>query len=661
MEPKKDNRRVIVEGVAPEIDSGRFPIKRVVGETVRVEADVFTDGHEAVSCAVLYRPEEAAPWTEVPMTPLVNDRWQAVFTVPAMGRYRYTVQGWLDHFKHWSGDLVKRVQAGQDVSVDLLIGAEYVEEAVPRATGNDQARLRFYLDTLREGGPPAIEAAFAPELAELMYRYTDRSAATTYDRELTVCVDRVRARFSTWYEFFPRSRWLDDPQPGTLRDAIERLPYIAAMGFDIVYLPPIHPIGTTHRKGKNNNVIAQPDDVGSPWAIGSPEGGHTAIHPDLGTLEDLQALIAAAAGYRMEIALDIAFQVAPDHPYVQAHPEWFKSRPDGTIQYAENPPKKYEDIYPFNFAADEWESLWDELKGVVEFWIKQGVKVFRVDNPHTKALRFWDWLITGIKAQYPETIFLAEAFTRPKVMYYLAKAGFTQSYTYFAWRNARWELIEYFTELTRTEVSEFFRPNVWPNTPDILTEYMQLGGRPAFMSRLVLAATLAASYGIYGPAYELAEHEPIAPGKEEYRDSEKYEIKQWDIEHPLTLRLLIARLNRIRRDNPALQSNDGLRFVNTTNENLIAYYKATPDMENVVLTVVNLDPKYQQSGTVELPLEELQLDPNQPYQVHDLLTDTRYRWSGRQNFVQLSPQVLPAHVFQLRQRVHSEQDFDYYM
>ncbi len=545
--------------------------------------------------------------------------------------------------------------------MDLLIGAAYVEEALPRATGNDQARLRFFLDTLRAGGPPAIEAAFAPELADLMYRYTDHSAATTYDRDLSVCVDRLRARFSTWYEFFPRSRWLDDPRPGTLRDAIERLPYLASMGFDIVYLPPIHPIGTTHRKGKNNNVIAESDDVGSPWAIGSPEGGHTAIHPDLGTLEDLHALVQAAAGYGIELALDIAFQVAPDHPYVQAHPEWFRRRPDGTIQYAENPPKKYEDIYPFNFDSAEGGAMWDELKAVVEFWIAQGIKVFRVDNPHTKALRFWEWLIGSIQAQHPETIFLAEAFTRPKVMYYLAKVGFTQSYTYFAWRNTRWELTEYFTELTKTVVGEFFRPNVWPNTPDILTEYLQLGGRPAFMSRIVLAATLAASYGIYGPAYELAVREPVARGKEEYLNSEKYEIKQWDIEHPLTLRLLIARLNRIRQDNPALQSNDGLRFVNTSNEQIIAYYKATPDMENVVLTVVSLDPNYQQSGTVELPLEELNIDPYQPYQVHDLLTDTRYLWSGRNNYIQLNPQVLPAHVFQLRKRVRSEQDFDYYM
>jgi starch synthase (maltosyl-transferring) len=660
MEISKDPRRVVVEGVTPEIDGGRFRIKRVVGEPVIVEADVFTDGHEAVSCAVRYRKEEAPEWTEVPMTALVNDRWRGEFTVTEMGCYVYTVLGWLDHFKHWSQDLVKRVQAGQDVTIDLLIGAEYVAAAERQAAGADQERLRFFVDALRSGDEAAVERALSPELADLMYRYTDRSAATIYDHELEISVDRVRARFSTWYEFFPRSAWSATGGHGTFKDAEARLPYISSLGFDIIYLPPIHPIGITKRKGKNNNVVAQPGDVGSPWAIGGEEGGHKAIHPDLGTLEDFRRLVAKAREYQMEIALDIAFQVSPDHPYVREHPEWFKSRPDGTIQYAENPPKKYEDIYPFNFDTPQWQELWEELKSAVDFWIDQGVLVFRVDNPHTKTLRFWEWLITAVKRDHPEAIFLAEAFTRPKVMYYLAKSGFTQSYTYFAWRNTRWELTEYFTELTQTPVREFFRPNVWPNTPDILTEYMQLGGRPAFMSRIVLAATLAATYGIYGPAYELSVHQAIAPGKEEYLDSEKYEIKHWDVDHPMSLRLLIGRLNRIRRDHPALQTNDGLRFVRTTNEQLLAYYKATPDLSDIILTVVNLDPRYPQSGMIDVPIEELGITPGQQYQVHDLLTDTRYFWSGWQNYVDLDPQVLPAHVFSLSQRVRTEQDFDYY-
>jgi starch synthase (maltosyl-transferring) len=658
MEITKDPRRVVVEGVDPEVDDGRFPIKRVVGERVIVEADVFTDGHEAVSCAVLYRKEGAAPWNEAPMTELVNDRWRAEFMVAEMGHYQYTVQGWLDHFKHWSRDLGKRIAAGQDVSIDLLIGAQYVEEALPRATGADQDKLRGYLDTLRAGGDAATGAAFSAELADLMYRYTDRSTATTYEPTLGIVVDRVRSRFSTWYEFFPRSCWTKNCTQNTLQDAEAQLAYISSMGFDIVYLPPVHPIGTTKRKGKNNNVVAAPGDVGSPWAIGNEAGGHKAINPELGTLDDFRSFVAKAREYNMEVAMDVAFQVSPDHPYVREHPEWFKWRPDNTVQYAENPPKKYEDIYPFNFESENWRELWDELKSVFDFWIGFGVKVFRVDNPHTKSLRFWEWLIASIKQDHPDVIFLAEAFTRPKVMYYLAKIGFTQSYTYFAWRNTRWELTEYFTELTKTGVSQFFRPNVWPNTPDILTEHLQQGGRPAFMSRIVLAATLAASYGIYGPAYELGVNQPIAHGKEEYLNSEKYEVKHWDVDNPLSLRLLIARLNQIRCDNPALQSNEGLRFVGTTNDQLIAYYKATPTMDNIVLTVVNLDPRNAQSGMIDVPVEELGIDPHRSYEVLDLLADNRFLWSGWQNYVELNPQVLPAHVFSLRRRMNTEQNFD---
>ena len=655
-----DKRRVVVERVTPEIDAGRFPIKRVVGERVVVEADVFTDGHEAVSCVLLYRHSGSPDWAEVPMTPLVNDRWQAEFAITQIGRYSYTIKGWLDHFKYWSRSLAKRIDAGQDITVELLIGANLVKAASKNASGQDLEKLSTALAAMQAGSAAGAQQALSAELAALMYQYADRTASTTYERELEVVADRVRARFGAWYEMFPRSAGQSVSEHGTFKDVESKLEYIAALGFDVLYMPPIHPIGRVHRKGKNNTTTAQPDDVGSPWAIGADEGGHKSILPQLGSLADFRHLIAAAAEQGIEIAMDIAFQSAPDHPYVKEHPDWFRSRPDGTIQYAENPPKKYEDIYPFDFETEGWQELWEELLSVFRFWIKQGVTIFRVDNPHTKPFRFWEWLISSVKHDCPETIFLAEAFTRPKVMYYLAKSGFTQSYNYFPWRNTRWELTEYFTEVTTTEVRDYFRPILWPNTPDILTEHLQLGGRPAFITRLVLAATLGASYGIYGPAYELGENLPIAIGKEEYLNSEKYEIKQWNTKRPDSLSPLIARVNKARHEHPALHTNEGLRFVPTSNDQIIAYYKATPDMEDVVVMVVNLDPNYTQSGFVELPLAELGIDAQQPYQMHDLISDTRYIWSGQHNYVELNPQGVPAHIFRLRRRVRTEQDFDYY-
>jgi starch synthase (maltosyl-transferring) len=433
------------------------------------------------------------------------------------------------------------------------------------------------------------------------------------------------------------------------------------MGFDVLYLPPIHPIGHTFRKGKNNNVVAQSDEPGSPWAIGSEEGGHKSIHSELGTLEDFRQLVDSARSQGIDIALDIAFQCSPDHPYVQEHPEWFKHRPDGSIQYAENPPKKYQDIYPFNFETDNWRELWDELNSVFMYWCEQGVRVFRVDNPHTKPFPFWEWSLSEIKKQYPDTIFLSEAFTRPRVLYRLAKLGFTQSYNYFAWRNTRSELTEYLTELTTTEVAEYCRPNLWPNTPDILPESLQVGGRPAFISRLVLAATLGASYGIYGPAYELMDNTPLEYGREEYFDSEKYEIKQWDTDRPDSLREIVTLVNRARHENPALQSNKRLVFHPTGNDQLIAYSKTTADETNTILTVVNLDPHHTQSGWVDLPLEDLGIEPNQPFQVHDLIGGARYLWNGPANFVELNPHAIPAHIFRVRHRVRTEHDFDYFI
>jgi starch synthase (maltosyl-transferring) len=661
MQPEEGRNRVIIEDVTPEIDAGRYPIKRIVGEETVVEADILADGHDVLSCVLLYRKEGDAKWTEVPMEPLGDDRWRGSFRVQELGRYRYTVLGWIDHFKTWSRDLAKRVQAGQDVSVDLLIGAELVEAALKRATLVHAGWLSTFVEALRAGGAEGARQALSPELARLMPLCDERRFATTYDKELGLVVDRERARFGAWYELFPRSCSAVPGRHGTFKDLEERLEYVASMGFDVLYLPPIHPIGRSFRKGRNNSTVVGQDDPGSPWAIGSVEGGHKAIHPELGTLDDFRHLIEAATQYGIELALDIAFQCAPDHPYVSEHPEWFRRRPDGTIQYAENPPKKYQDIYPFDFETEQWRELWEELKSVVQFWVDQGVRIFRVDNPHTKPFRFWEWLIAEIKRDCPEAIFLAEAFTRPKALYGLAKVGFTQSYNYFPWRNTKWELTQYLTELTQTQVREFMGANLWPNTPDILPEYLQFGGRPAFMARLILAATLGPSYGIYGPAYELCENRPLAPGREEYLNSEKYEIKSWDLDRPDSLRELIGRVNQIRRENPAFRANYNLRFHEIDNEQIIAYSKSSEDQSNEVLVVVNLDPNYKQSGFITLPLEDLGLDPRQPYQAHDLLTDARYLWHGARNYLELDPQTVPAHIFVIRRRVRTEHDFDYYL
>ncbi|MGQ9571877.1 MAG: alpha-1,4-glucan--maltose-1-phosphate maltosyltransferase [Dehalococcoidia bacterium] len=656
-------KRVVIEGLHPEIDGGRFPAKRIVGDKVVVEADVFTDGHDAVSSVLLYRKEDASQWTEVPMTPLVNDRWRGEFVVTELGRYFYTLQAWRDPFESWRRDLQKKVEASQDVSVELRIGAELLREAGSRASGEDERRLLSAATALAGKGRLAQRLSLAGDegLARLVGRYADRRFATTYERELTVVVDRERARFGAWYEMFPRSCSPQPGQHGTFRDCERLLPYVAAMGFDVLYLPPVHPTGRTHRKGKNNSPKAGPNDPGSPWAIGSEEGGHKAVNPLLGTLQDFRRLLDRAKEHSIEIALDLSFQCSPDHPYVREHPHWFRWRPDGTVQYAENPPKKYEDTYPFDFETDDWQALWQELKSIVLFWIEQGVRIFRVDNPHTKPFAFWEWLIDEVKRDHPEVIFLSEAFTRPKIMYRLAKLGFTQSYSYFAWRNTKWELSQYFTELTQTEVREFFRPNLWPNTPDILTEYLQSGGRPAFMTRLVLAATLGASYGIYGPAFELCENRPREPGSEEYLDAEKYEIKRWDLDRPDSLKDFIARVNHIRRENAALHSDWSLSFHHVDNDQLICYSKQTEDLRNVTLIVVNLDPRYTQSGWVELSLESLGLDSHQPYQVHDLLTDARYLWQGPRNYVELNPHVVPAHIFRVQPGVRREENFEYHM
>ncbi len=659
-------RRVIIEKVTPQVDAGRFPAKRIAGDRVNVEADVFADGHDLVRALILYRKAGADEWMEAPMRPLPNDRWQGEFPVDEMGRYEFTVEGWVDQFQSWRRDLGKKIDAGQDVRVELLIGAQIVAAAAQRAQPpSDKAILDSAAARLRSMADGSVErpagAPLSEELAQLVECYPDRRLATRYDRILEIVVDRKRARFGSWYELFPRSCATEPGRHGTFRDVEARLPYVASMGFDILYLPPIHPIGRSYRKGKNNALAAGPDDPGSPWAIGAEEGGHKSIHPQLGTLEDFRRLVAQAQEYGLEIALDLAFQCTPDHPYVKEHPEWFRRRPDGAIQYAENPPKKYQDIYPLDFETERWRELWDELKTVVRFWIDQGIRIFRVDNPHTKAFLFWEELIGELKRDYPDLIFLSEAFTRPKVRYRLAKLGFSQSYTYFAWRNTKYELTEYLTELTQTEVREYFRPNLWPNTPDILTEYLQHGGRPAFMARLILAATLGASYGIYGPAFELCENQPREPGSEEYLNSEKYEVRYWVLDRPDSLKDLIARVNAIRRENPALHEDWNLRFHPVDNDQLICYSKRTRALDNIILVVVNLDPHHTHSGWVELPLDEFGLEPHQPYQVHDLLAGARYLWNGPRNYVELNPTIVPAHIFRLRRKLRTERDFDYYM
>ena len=659
--PNEGRLRAVIEKVKPEIDSGRFPAKRVVGERMTVEADIFTDGHDALAAALLYRRKSDSHWSETPMESLDNDRWRATFEVTEIGAYLYTLQAWVDRFESWRQGLAKKLQAGQDVAIDLLIGAGLVEETANRAPAADKKRLGNFISILRSKQPDAGETALLPELAALMAKYSDRRWAVTYEKELRVNVDREKARFSTWYEMFPRSCASEPGVHGTLRDCEQRLPYVAGMGFDVLYLPPIHPIGRSFRKGKNNELGAGPDDLGSPWAIDAKEGGHKAIHPQLGTLEDFKRLVTKAKESGIEIALDIAFQCAPDHPYAREHPEWFRKRPDGSIQYAENPPKKYQDIYPLDFETDHWKELWDELKSIIVFWCEQGVRIFRVDNPHTKAFPFWEWAIAEVKKDYPEALFLAEAFTRPKVMYRLAKLGFSQSYTYFAWRNTKWELTQYFTELTQTEIADFFRASLWPNTPDILTEYLQFGGRPAFMTRLVLAATLGANYGIYAPAFELCENVPRDPGSEEYLNSEKYELKHWDLERKDSLKEFIALVNRIRGENRALQSDRSLRFHPVDNPEIICFSKQTEDLKNVIVVVVNLDPHHTQSGWVELAMEELGLLPQQPFQMHDLLTNARYLWHGARNYVQLNPDTVPAQIFRVRHRLRHEQDFDYFL
>jgi starch synthase (maltosyl-transferring) len=641
--------RVVIEHVTPEVDAGRFAVKRIVGDVVHVEADIFADGHDVLDAHLFFRHESADAWQDVRMTLINNDHWFVDFPVEQIGTYAYRIEAWVDAFATWRRDFQLRLQVNQDIESELQVAAGLFAAASQNATGEDAAILASRSTAVVATTPVEDRAQLALDeaLLPLMLRYAPRGAIAGYDRGQRILAERPLARFSAWYEMFPRSTAGVAGEHGTFKDTIGRLPYISELGFDILYLPPIHPIGEVNRKGRNNAPRAEAGDVGSPWGIGSKYGGHTAVHPDLGTLEDFRALVAAANQRGIEVALDIAYQVAPDHPWVTEHPQWFKHRPDGSIRYAENPPKKYEDIYPIDFETKDWKALWAALEGVIRFWIEQGVTVFRVDNPHTKAFAFWENMIGSVKKDHPETIFLSEAFTRPRVRYYLAKLGFTQSYTYFTWRNTKQELTEYVTELTTTEVKDYFRPNFWPNTPDILHETLQDGGRGAFALRYVLAATLSSNCGIYGPAYELSVNTPRERGTEDYLDSEKYEIKVWDLEAPGSLRGLISRVNRVRRENPALQLNETIRFHETDSNQLLAYSKTDRDGGNVTFVVVNLDPHVRQSGRLRVPIDELGLPWDNEYQVHDLLSDSTYSWRGEWQYIDLNPLVQPAHIFNI--------------
>ncbi|NYF79402.1 alpha-1,4-glucan--maltose-1-phosphate maltosyltransferase [Granulicella arctica] len=667
MKPVEGRKRIVIEEVQPQVNCGRYPVKRILGDVVTITCAAFGDGHDHVAARVLYRQEGEPRWRIATLAPLGNDLWSASFIVDQLGPWQYTIQAWIDHFDTWCDDLKKRLAAQpdpnnpapgaqpQDIPLALRSGALLLEQTAARAKGPDAKQLEDIVTSLRwmaDQNAALYENPITEEIRALAARYPDLSFVTKFERDLILWVDRERARYSTWYELFPRSASPDPARHGTLNDVAARIPEIAAMGFDVLYMPPIHPIGVAFRKGPNNSVTAQPGDYGSPWAIGAAEGGHKAILPELGTVADFKNLVATAQKNSMELALDIAFQCSPDHPWVKEHPEWFIIRPDGSIQYAENPPKKYQDIYPLNFESPDWRGLWEELHSVFAYWIRHGVHIFRVDNPHTKALPFWEWCIAEIHKDHPEVIFLAEAFTRPHVMYSLAKAGFSQSYTYFTWRTGKDELQQYFEEITKPPVTDFFHPNIWPNTPDILHASLQTGGRPAFMQRFILAATLGANYGIYGPAFELCEGRPAKPNSEEYLDSEKYQLRHWDRSASHSIAPLITTVNKIRRENPALQNDLSLHFHPVDNSQILCYSKSsTKDgIENTILVAINIDPAHEQSGWIELDLKHLGIAHDQVFDVEDLLTGTHYQWNGRSNYVALRPDVMPAHILRVTRK-----------
>jgi starch synthase (maltosyl-transferring) len=639
----------VIEHVMPAVEGGLFPAKTTVGELVPIEADVFVDGHDLVAARVLHRRDEEVEWNAIPMQPLGNDHYRANLAVAEPGRTRFRVEGWVDSWASWRSELAKRAAGGQDVTGELPEGVPLLGGAARRAraagAADDAERLKEWAARLRTPEAADVEElATSAELDALMSRYPDRKRGADRSDEYRIVAARERARHGAWYELFPRSASPDPDRQGTLRDVAALVPDIAELGFDVLYLPPIHPIGGTNRKGRNNVTAARPGDPGSPWAIGSAEGGHTAIHPALGTFDDFEHLLAELKRHDMELALDLAFQCSPDHPWVREHPDWFRHRADGSIRYAENPPKKYEDIYPIDFETKDRDGLWRALLDVVEFWVDKGVPIFRVDNPHTKPFAFWEWLLAEVKGEHPDVLFLSEAFTRPRIMERLAKIGFDQSYTYFTWRRTKEELTDYFIELTQGPPRDFLRPNLWPNTPDILTDQLQEGGPPAFRLRYLLAATLGANYGIYGPPFEHMEHEPREAGSEEYRDSEKYEVRHRASPAPTGMRELIATVNGIRREHPALQHDRTLRFHPVENNQLIAYSKTLPDGGDPIVVIVNLDPARPQSGSVDLRMPELGMAWDAPFVARDLLTGESFSWVGARNYVELHPAHQPGHV-----------------
>ena len=643
-------KRAIVEHISPAVEGGLFPAKRSLGESIEVQADVFGDSHDIVRAVLLYKHQDDADMSQIPMTYVINDRWTATFVPEKKGFYEYTVLGYIDHFITWRDGLKKKYDANQNVVVELMIGVEMIEHTAEHAKKAAASQLKEWAKRIRNAhetdAGSAVALSLDPELSRLMYDNYDRENATTYPILFKVEVERKKASYSTWYELFPRSTSPEPGKHGTFQDTIKLVPQVAAMGFDVLYLPPIHPIGRKFRKGLNNSLEANPGDPGSPWAIGSEEGGHKAIHPELGTVKDFQDLVWIAGEHNIEIALDIAFQCSPDHPYVKAHPQWFKWRPDGSVQYAENPPKKYQDILPINFETEDWESLWKELKSVIQFWVDKGIRIFRIDNPHTKAFGFWQWAIKEIRTKEPDVIFLAEAFTRPRIMERLAKIGFNQSYTYFTWRNNPWEMREYMLELTKTPMRDYFRPNFWPNTPDILPPVLVYGGEPAAIMRFILAATLSSNYGMYGPVYEYDVNTPV-PNKEEYLDSEKYEIKHWDWNRETRVKEIITRVNQIRKANPAFQDTYNIEFAHVENENILVYGKRDEATGNTVVVAVNMDPYNVQTAWIRLPLDKLGIDSYSSYVMHDMLSGSKFNWHGEWNYIELNPYIIPAHIFRV--------------
>ncbi len=643
--------RVVIENVSPEIDGGRYIAKAVLGDSILVEADIFGDGHDVVNALLLYKHEKQKNFRDVLLTAASNDRWSASFVADTKGTYIFTIKAWVDHTLTWHHGIKRKIDAGENVKVELAEGAQLLEQMFESATKSDVKEIKHLVDLFlnEKKYEEACRVAHGNSIHHLAIKYPVCASVVTYPLELRVYVDRPRAGFSTWYELFPRSTSSKLNTHGTFKDVIQLLPRLQDMGFDVLYLPPVHPIGDSFRKGKNNNPNAQDGEPGSPWAIGNKDGGHKGILSELGSLEDFKKLVKEADKRGIEIAMDYALQCSPEHPYVKEHPQWFKWRPDGTVQYAENPPKKYQDVLPIHFETDDWKNLWIDLKGILQYWIKQGVRIFRVDNPHTKPFIFWEWIISEIKKENPDVLFLSEAFTRPKVMQQLAKGGFSQSYTYFTWRTTKAELTEYMNELSRTDMKYYFRPNFWPNTPDILPYNLQSGLESVFFTRFFLAATLSSNYGFYGPVFEFMIHDAI-PGKEEYFNSEKYEIYHWDWEKKTRFTELISKVNHIRRSNKALQNTNNIQFCDIANEHLMAYVKQSTEMENQLLMVVNLDPYHKQEGMVKTPLQEIGIGADEEFIVHDLLTGSQYVWKGEWNYVALDPHVLPFHLFRIEKK-----------